>query len=266
MADKIRITPSELRAQAVELSALSKRMDGVLAKTRSISSSVESAVRGTAGLNSSVKMNSVVSAIAKSGEVLQIGANLAQESAEKFTNTDATIRSHVNGKMDNATDAFFNRNIPQSVLKKPVSTQKVTTPRMEKWENLQNTDGFKPGTEWGWNNTYVEWYKGNYVGGSQCYAMAAMMQIEMEGSGFHHDIYTSNGGDIQPGDMVHYWHNDSGHGTEEHWIYVYDVRDGVIYYGEGNVDVGGYQGVRYKSEPVSNFSSGRWQMDNIRRV
>lgn len=206
---------------------------------------------------------------------LKVGANLAQESADKFTNTDETIRRYVNNGLDRPIDKAVRGSVSKEAMKQPASTQKVTTPRMEKWEDLKRapTDAerqagradFSPGAAWGMEGTYVGMYKDKFVGGSQCYAMAHMMQIEMEGNNYQHEIFTSDGNAIQAGDAVHYWHHDGGK-EEEHWIYVYEVRDGRIYYGEGNVDVGGYRGVRYKDEPISNFSSGRWRMENIHRV
>lgn len=99
-------------------------------------------------------------------------------------------------------------------------------------EAMKKKEGFRQGDYWGYNNTYVNYYNGYYIGGSQCFAMAHMMQIEVMG-GRGYNIGSKSKSDIQVGDCINY----DGPGTSAqygHWVFVLEKTDDYIIVSEGN--------------------------------
>lgn len=246
MADKIRITPSELTAQSTVLSGLSSRLENVRAAIESIGRSAWTCTNGGVGETHTLLANRV----GKAAATIKVGANLANEAAQSFKNVDAVIRKHVESDIDNAFTQYMRDTVPDSAMKGPVSQQKVTSPRKDSWDNLQKAEGFTAGTAWDGRcgnetgYTYKSKLRGGEVTiyGSGCAGMARQMQYEMEGRvGDWVEISTPD--EIQAGDVLQYYHLDAagnviyeGDDPKQHYIYVFDIQGNTIYTGEGNVD------------------------------
>ena len=245
MADKIRITPAELTAQGTVLSGLSSRLEGVRTEIESVGRSAWTCTNGGVGETHTLLANRV----RKAAATVKVGANLANEAAQSFTNVDAVIRKHVESGLDNAFTQYMRDTVPDSVMEQPVSRQEVTSPRKQAWDNIKNAEGFREGTFWDGSCGKSEGYTYNSklrggsvtIYGSGCAGMARQMQYEMEGR-VGDWVAVSTPDEIQVGDVLQYYHLDSAGNVifengypKEHFIYVYDIQGNTIYTGEGNV-------------------------------
>ncbi len=181
---------------------------------------------------------------------------LLQNCRDSFVNLDQELRQEVNNnKLDpdliEGGDKCYiipggNSNSSQRILDV---------------EKLKDTDGFRQSEPWG--DDYIGTYKGQTINGYQCYAKAKQMQVEVMGSTTFNGIHSHDPGDIQPGDVVHYYYYDKYGNYCQHWIFVLNVKDGILSIGEGNAWDGKQTGVvNYRDISFSEFA----EIEDIYRV
>ena len=91
---------------------------------------------------------------------------------------------------------------------------------------------------WNYMNGVYE-YKGVYIDGAQCMAMAFIFQIEATGKTTPHKLVSHNPNDIQAGDVLHYKASDTDQTGWGHWVFVYKREGNKLYVAEGNGHPGG---------------------------
>lgn len=260
MADKIRIEPDELAAQGAALEGLSKRMEAVERAIGIIGGNAWNATGGGVGITHDL----LVRRVGAAASTIQVGANLAKEAARDYKNVDAVIRGHVESDTDNAYTQYLRDTVSDSVMKEPVSQQRVSSPWMDKWAALKDTPGYKQGDHWDG--------KCKAYGGSGCFAMAHMMQAQMCGiTTTEGDIWPESAAQFKVGDAVHYFykkrHDDGTVEDMEHWIFIYKVNADTIEIGEGNFGIPGT--VNYQTVAKSKFGkfdSAEYELGEIHRV
>lgn len=221
MSNKIRISVSDLRAQAAELSAIASDFENQYRTAVNTMHNMKNAMSLAMAVNMEVKSARMILYFSSLNVTLQQGVTIANTSAESFENTDITLRR------------LYSDWLPEEVKKDPnVSTQRVLTPMEEKIDTLKETEGFTQGS-YNPNNFMdeVSTWNGQPVFGSQCFAMAHMMQIEATGKRGY--SIGNNPNDIQVGDVIHYY-GDGANATYGHWVFVTAVNGSNLTVSEGN--------------------------------
>lgn len=242
MAETLLITTDELNAQSAKLRTLSDQIGRVGDQANQAIGLLNDALSGKFSANMRFKGRAMLAQLQVLRDTLQTGANVAKKCAESFQNTDKVLREVIG---DSLSD---------EVLDVPASTQEVLTPFDAKLRELQNTDGFRQGDSWGNTGTYVNYYKDQFIGGAQCFAMAHMMQVEVTGKRGY-SIGSTSFADIQVGDAVNYY----APGTSEtygHWVFVIGKTDTSIIVAEGNY---GEKVNWYREIPKDSMEI--WQID-----
>lgn len=230
MAGKVSISTTELRAQASQMKTGAAAAESIAAEVKKAFATLKSNA-GFLSAGLTVAADVTEKRLASLGKSLQLGANVASESAKTFENMDSLLRKQMEG-------------LSLGLSAMPASTQKVTQTILDKFNELKKKDKFKQGAAWGTGNgksTWVGYYNKNgkkyYVGGYTCYAMACMMQIEIMGK-LGKRLYNQKLSSVKAGDVLRYYKttidkNGKKH-TTQHWIFIADIKDGVITLGEGN--------------------------------
>lgn len=221
MSDKIRISVSDLQAQAAELSAIASDFENQYRTAVNAMQNLKSAMSVAMALNMEMKSRRMILYYSSLNVTLQQGVSIANTSAESFENTDITLRK------------MYSDWLPENVKRNnSVSTQRVCSPLDDKIETMKVTEGFTDGS-YNPNNFMggVDTWNGQPVYGSQCFAMAHMMQIEVTGKRGY--SIGNNPNDIQVGDVIHYY-GDGADATYGHWVFVTAVNGNNLTVSEGN--------------------------------
>ena len=92
MANKIKITTTELREQAGRMDALNDRLDGVIAQMNSALKKIDDSTCAKFSSNIILKTASLRRNMQNARNYLLIGAGIARKCAESYTNADIVIR------------------------------------------------------------------------------------------------------------------------------------------------------------------------------
>lgn len=174
-------------------------------------------------------IHNTIEFLGKSSEMFEMSdktsADAIKDEGGSTTHTSSSGNTHGGGgaSLGGAEESGGNNNTP--TFEDNVNT-------------LKNKEGFKHGTAWGWEGTYV----GNYtasdgqtypINGKQCFAMAFMMQAElMHKRGYSTGLTGER--DIQIGDVVQLSYSKPGDYATDHWVFVTDVTDTGIVFADGN--------------------------------
>lgn len=110
--------------------------------------------------------------------------------------------------------------------------------KKREWENkinaMKNKDTFKQGAYWGDDSSCYK-YNGVLVNGSQCWAMARMMMIELFGKrGSYIDVSGLNVSDIKIGDVLQYGNENLPNQYWGHTVIILGKTETGFLIGEGN--------------------------------
>ena len=115
MADKIKITPSELDSQAVRLSGLGNQMETITSKADRALSLMEDALSSKFTSNMEKKGKTLLKNLKSLKSSLRTGAKVAKECATTYQNADKVLRDEIGD------------SLPQDVINCPVSSQEVSS-------------------------------------------------------------------------------------------------------------------------------------------
>lgn len=116
MSDKIRISVSDLRAQAAELSAIASDFEDQYRTAVNAMQNMKSAMSVAMALNMEMKSRRMILYFSSLNVTLQQGVSIANTSATSFENTDVTLRK------------LYSNWLPSEVKSTTVSQQAVTGP------------------------------------------------------------------------------------------------------------------------------------------
>lgn len=121
----------------------------------------------------------------------------------------------------------------------------------EKVEAMKNTDGFREGEKWGYDDKVEGFDTENgyvYKPSQSCCAKARQMQAYVTGNVALQPSGLTDPRQIQPGDVLYY--------NNEHWVFVIGVNGDTISIGEGNYIIKeNYEGmVHYRDININDLS------------
>lgn len=240
MSDKIRISVEDLRAQSAELAAIASEFETQYKLAVNTMKDMKACMSMAMAVNMIIKMTRLVTFFVSLHSTLQQGVTIANHAADNFENTDIALRKLYGDtlteeiKSVSASVQKVETPIEAEAKSVPASVQKVETPFEAKVEQLKINKDFSPGS-YNPNNFmyYVESWKGQPIRGSQCFAMAHMMQVEVAGSRGYSIGSNVNVNDIQVGDVIHYYGNGAD-ATYGHWVFVTALDGDNITVAEGN--------------------------------
>ena len=114
MSDKIRISVSDLQAQAAELSAIASDFENQYRTAVNAMQNMKSAMSVAMGLNMEIKSRIMILYFSSLNVTLQQGVSIANTSATSFENTDVTLRK------------LYSNWLPSEVKATSVSNQEVS--------------------------------------------------------------------------------------------------------------------------------------------
>ena len=114
MSEKIRVSVSDLRAQAAELSAIASDFENQYRTAVNTMHNMKNAMSLAMAVNMEVKSARMILYFSSLNVTLQQGVTIANTSAESFENTDITLRK------------LYSDWLPEDVKSSPVSNQKVS--------------------------------------------------------------------------------------------------------------------------------------------
>lgn len=226
MSDKIKISVEDLRAQSAELAEIASEFETQYKLAVNTMKNMKACMSMAMAVNMIIKMTRLITFFVSLNSTLHQGVTIANQAADNFENTDIALRK------------LYGDTLTEEVKSVPASVQKVETPFEAKVEQLKINKDFSPGS-YNPNNFmyYVESWKGQPIRGSQCFAMAHMMQVEVAGSRGYSIGSNVNVNDIQVGDVIHYYGNGAD-ATYGHWVFVTALDGDNITVAEGNREPG----------------------------
>ncbi len=248
MANKIRITPAELTAQAAKIREASSKTQEIHSKSNQAMNAISNAMSGKFKSNMDKKGKKLLKNLTELKNSLNQGATVAENCAKSYENMDKELRKQIGD------------SLPQEVVNTPASNQQVMTEFQMKVEEMKQKEGFRQGDYWGNNSHYQGQYNGYYINAWSCCAKAKQMQIEVTGKlGARTGI--TDASQIQVGDVIHYYYPGTYwfQGKEypnEHWVFVTAVNGNTISVGEGNAwDGKNSERVNYRDMDISEFNN-----------
>lgn len=113
MADRIRITPSELESQAARLTGLGNQMEDITSKADRALSLMEDALSSKFTSNMDKKGKTLLKNLKSLKNSLRTGAKVAAQCATSYQNADKVLRDEIGD------------SLPKDVINSPASNQKV---------------------------------------------------------------------------------------------------------------------------------------------
>lgn len=246
MGDRIKITTDELRFQGQELGNLADEYEALYNKANESIKKMKNASSAKLAANLLGKTTQLTLYFSCLTATLRKGAQVANQCADNFENTDSALRK------------LYSDTLSDEVKNSPVSGQRVLTDFQYKVETMQEKVGFMEGDDdkFGYQSGWIN-YNGVLIMGTQCYAMAHIMQLEIMGSTSQAPSGVRSFDEIQTGDVVNYYGKDCNDYEAGHWVFVIEKKENSIVIGEGNALGKGI--VHYREIP-------RNLMQEIRRV
>lgn len=127
MADRIRITPSELESQATRLTGLGNQMEDITSKADRALSLMEDALSSKFTSNMDKKGKTLLKNLKSLKNSLRTGAKVAAQCATSYQNADKVLRDEIGD------------SLPQDVINSPVSNQEVFNSPLANTKEYNNT-------------------------------------------------------------------------------------------------------------------------------
>lgn len=256
MATEIKMNPEELRGQAARLAKISNRMQDITNKTQGAMSAMVGAVSPSLVMNLDWKGKMLLTGLESLTKSLQLGEQTAINAANALEDTDKNIGKKPSEIIEDiiSTVNTVKDNMERITAEKEAELRQQQEYELfsERVENMKKTEPFIENTYWGMNS-YVSEYKGISLGGSSCWAMAYMMQIETMGQRGT-PISVSGVEDIQYGDVITYYGPNVTYYEYGHTVCVLGKTDEGLLIGEGN---GAGEAVHYRTLPYSGITELR---------
>ena len=259
--NRIKVDPIKLDA---EIDALNKAMESYLSFWQTVNNGLGAMMNGMDPVlqrNIGGKMDSAMRATSACSQTLMAMTKALRNCKETYQSVDDYLaKEYANWLPEEIRNQYSSSSEtkPSNAVGNGEKTDSshLTSEYDQKIQEMKNTEGFRQGDPWGWNDKvdgfetadgYVAWTAWS------CCAKAKQMQCFATGR-LGGNTGIADASQIKPGDVIHYYCPGTyvWEGNEyqnEHWVYVISVDGGKLSIGEGNYN----NQVNYRELNLSDF-------------